>query len=102
MIELSTSVLSSVSGAGDINWVQAGRDVVTTGAAIAGGSFGAGLAGPVGAAVAGTAAASAAGALYDAAGNPPSKPENIPSDAWNYAEGRLCEWSVLNLNDVCK
>ncbi|EGL9322107.1 colicin V family bacteriocin, partial [Salmonella enterica] len=21
----------------------------------------------------------------------PSKPENIPSDAWNYAEGRLCE-----------
>ncbi|EKD9202671.1 colicin V family bacteriocin, partial [Salmonella enterica] len=20
-----------------------------------------------------------------------SKPENIPSDAWNYAEGRLCE-----------
>ncbi|EEO0183461.1 colicin V family bacteriocin [Salmonella enterica] len=56
-------------------------------AAIAGGSFEAGLAGPVGAAVADTAA----GALYDAAGNPPSKPENIPSDAWNYAEGRLCE-----------
>ncbi|ELD4871014.1 colicin V family bacteriocin [Salmonella enterica] len=56
-------------------------------AAIAGGSFEAGLAGPVGAAVAGTAA----GVLYDAAGNPPSKPENIPSDAWNYAEGRLCE-----------
>ncbi|HGG5670723.1 TPA: colicin V family bacteriocin [Salmonella enterica subsp. houtenae serovar O:57:z4,z32:-] len=45
---------------------------------MAGGSFEAGLAGPV-------------GALYDAAGNPPSKPENIPSDAWNYAEGRLCE-----------
>ncbi len=31
MVESSIPELSSVPGAGDINWVQAGGDVVTTG-----------------------------------------------------------------------
>lgn len=30
------------------------------------------------------------------------KPEGLPSEAWNYAEGRMCNWSPNNLNDVCK
>ncbi|EBF7867531.1 TPA: colicin V, partial [Escherichia coli] len=25
----------------------------------------------------------------------------IPSEAWNYAAGRLCNWSPNNLSDVC-
>ena len=29
------------------------------------------------------------------------KPEGIPSEAWNYAAGRLCNWSPNNLSDVC-
>ncbi|EEV5972034.1 colicin, partial [Escherichia coli] len=24
-----------------------------------------------------------------------------PSEAWNYAAGRLCNWSPNNLSDVC-
>ncbi|NYY74300.1 colicin [Escherichia coli] len=30
-----------------------------------------------------------------------AKPEGIPSEAWNYAAGRLCNWSPNNLSDVC-
>lgn len=36
MIEITSQDLTVVSGAGDVNWVQVGRDVVTTGAVIAG------------------------------------------------------------------
>lgn len=47
MIEITSQDLTVVSGAGDVNWVQVGRDVVTTGAVIAGGAFGSGIGGPV-------------------------------------------------------
>ncbi|EHK3283132.1 colicin V family bacteriocin, partial [Escherichia coli] len=46
----------------------------------------------------------AVAALYDAAGNSNSakqKPEGLPPEAWNYAEGRMCNWSPNNLSDVC-
>lgn len=72
MKELNISDLEGISGAGDINWNQVGRDVVTTGAGVAGGAFGLGLGGPIGAGVIGTAAAAGAGALYDAAGHSPA------------------------------
>nr|CCA94748.1 Ent35-MccV [synthetic construct] len=70
------------------------------------------VAGGIGAAAGGVAG----GAIYDYASthkpNPamsPSglggtikqKPEGIPSEAWNYAAGRLCNWSPNNLSDVC-
>ncbi|EHK3562650.1 colicin V family bacteriocin, partial [Escherichia coli] len=25
----------------------------------------------------------------------------LPPEAWNYAEGRMCNWSPNNLSDVC-
>jgi hypothetical protein len=97
MIDITSQDLTVVSGAGDVNWVQVGRDVATTGAAIAGGAFGAGIGGPVGAAVIGTAAVAGVGALYDKAG----KPASIPSEAWNVKAGRECYFDPNNLNDIC-
>lgn len=70
MKELTASDIEIVSGAGDVDWVQVGRDVATNGAIVVGGAFGLGVAGPIGAGVLGTAAGAAVGALYDAAGNP--------------------------------
>ncbi|WP_380183301.1 colicin V family bacteriocin [Kalamiella sp. sgz302252] len=64
---LSEAEYACVSGAGDINWVQVGRDVAVSGAVIAGTAFGTGLAGPAGPAI-GVLAGAAVGALYDYAG----------------------------------
>ncbi|EEO5640168.1 hypothetical protein G6304_004623 [Salmonella enterica] len=73
MRALSYNDMNSVSGAGDVNWVQVGRDVAVGGATVAGTAFGTGLAGPLGPAI-GVAIGAGVGALYDAVGNSgPSK-----------------------------
>ncbi|CAI2149883.1 colicin V family bacteriocin [Serratia fonticola] len=74
---LSFDEINMVSGAGNVNWEQAGREVAVGGATIAGTAFGTGLAGPLGPAI-GLAAGVAVGALYDAAGN-----QKASGPAWN-------------------
>ncbi|HHC4885155.1 TPA: colicin V [Escherichia albertii] len=102
MRTLTLNELDSVSGG------ASGRDIAMAIGTLSG-QF---VAGGIGAA----AGSVAGGAIYDYASthkpNPamsPSglggtikqKPEGIPSEAWNYAAGRLCNWSPNNLSDVC-
>lgn len=68
MRALSYNDMNSVSGAGDVNWVQVGRDISVGGAIAVGTVFGTGLAGPFGPAI-GVAFGAGVGALYDAVGN---------------------------------
>jgi hypothetical protein len=68
MRALSYHDMNSVSGSGDVNWVQIGRDVAVNGATVAGTAFGIGLAGPFGPII-GVAFGAGVGALYDAVGN---------------------------------
>lgn len=97
MRNLTLNELDSVSGG------ASGRDIAMAIGTLSG-QF---VAGGIGAAAGGVAG----GAIYDYASthkpNPamsPSglggtikqKPEGIPSEAWNYAAGRLCNWSPNN------
>ena len=68
MRALSYHDMNSVSGSGDVNWVQVGRDVAVNGATVVGTAFGIGLAGPFGPVI-GVAFGAGVGALYDAVGN---------------------------------
>lgn len=81
MRTLSFDEINLVSGAGNVNWEQVGRDVAVGGATVAGTAFGTGLAGPLGPAI-GIAAGAAVGALYDAAGNPKANGP-VMGPAWN-------------------
>ncbi|MGK4801951.1 colicin V family bacteriocin [Escherichia coli] len=104
MREITLNEMNNVSGAGDVNWVDVGKTVATNGAGVIGGAFGAGLCGPVCAGAFAVGSSAAVAALYDAAGNSNSakqKPEGLPPETWNYAEGRMCNWSPNNLSDVC-
>lgn len=78
---LSFDEINLVSGAGNVNWEQAGREVAVGGATIAGTAFGTGLAGPLGPAI-GLASGVAVGALYDAAGNQTASGPAV-GPAWN-------------------
>ncbi len=82
---LSYTDINFVSGSGDVDWVQAGRDVVVGGATVAGTAFGTGLAGPFGPLI-GVAFGAGVGAMYDAAGNNgPSGGTSSATAAANYS-----------------
>ena len=86
---LSENELSLVSGAGDVDWVQIGREVAVGGAVIAGTAFGTGLAGPAGPVI-GLAAGTAVGILYDYAGY------NSGSARWG---GGLSPWDEKGMTE---
>lgn len=64
MRELNYNDINFVPGAGDVDWVQVGRDFSVGGATVAGTVFGTGLAGPLGPAI-GVLCGVGVGALYD-------------------------------------
>ncbi|WP_409161738.1 colicin V family bacteriocin [Pectobacterium sp. B2J-2] len=84
MKELTLDELSMVSGAGEVDWNQVGRDFAVGGATVAGAAFGTGLAGPVGGAIIGVTVGTGVGALWDWVGDE----ENM--------EPGLDEWSWLS------